>query len=565
MHSMALTVSHIFSIMNPQSTLNAYLAQAVQSNWERPCLTNLGGTTYRYSDVARKIAKLHIAFKEVGLKQGDKIAFCGRNSAELCIAMLASITYGTVTVPILHDFKPDTIHHLICHSDARILFTDSSTWADLEPESMPQIEGAVLITDYSLLYSRSRKLTHARQNLNRLFGDEYPERFSKDNIVYTEPPQQQVAIINYTSGSTGFSKGVMLSYGALWSNLEYCITGLDFLKPGDNMLSMLPLAHMFGLMVELIHTFAKGCHIYLLNRTPSPAVLLSAFAEIKPKLVVAVPLIIEKMVKTKVFPILRRPAMRLLLHMPVVDHKLLDKVKARLENAFGGNMKQLIIGGAGLNQDVEDFLRRIRFPYTVGYGMTECGPLICYAPWNIQRKASCGRVVDRMELRVDSPDPANTPGILWVRGDNLMQGYYKNPEATEAVFKDGWMNTGDICQLDSDGFLYIRGRDKNMILGPSGQNIYPEEIEQKLNNMPYVAESVVIDRDGKLVALIHPDYESTHAQKMSDAEINNIMTQNIAQLNKEIPSYSQVSGFEIRAEEFEKTPKRSIKRYLYTK
>ncbi len=551
--------------MELQSTLNAYLAQAVRSNWDRPCLTNLGGTTYRYSDVGRKIAKLHIAFKEVGLKQGDKIAFCGRNSAELCIAMLASITYGTVTVPILHEFKSDTIHHLICHSDSKILFTDASTWAELEPESMPQIEGAVLITDYSLLYSRSKRLTHARQNLNRLFGDEYPERFSKDNIEYVQPPQDNIAIINYTSGSTGFSKGVMLSYRALWSNLEYCITGLDFLKPGDNMLSMLPLAHMFGLMVELIHTFAKGCHIYLLNRTPSPAVLMSAFAEVKPKLVVAVPLIIEKMVKSKVFPVLRRPAMRLLLHLPVVDTKLLDKVKGRLEAAFGGNMRQLIIGGAGLNEDVEDFLRRIKFPYTVGYGMTECGPLICYAPWDVNRKASCGRAVDRMELRVDSPDPAVTPGILWVRGDNVMDGYYKNPEATQAVFKDGWMNTGDICQLDADGFLYIRGRDKNMILGPSGQNIYPEEIEQKLNNLPYVAESVVVERDGKLVALVHPDYESTHAQKISDAEIKNIMTQNIAQLNKEIPAYSQVSGFEIRAEEFEKTPKKSIKRYLYTK
>ena len=551
--------------MKPQSTLNAYIEQAIRTNWERPALTNLGSVTYRYCDVARKIAKIHIAFRELGLSEGDKIAFCGRNSAELAIAMLAGITYGTVTVPILHDFTPETIHHLVCHCDAKVLFTDSSTWEALNPESMPALEGSVLISDYSLLFSRSKKLERARKNLNKLFGEEFPERFTPDDVKYVSPDPSKTALINYTSGSTGFSKGVMLSYANLWSNLQYCIDGLDFLKPGDTMLSMLPLAHMFGLMVELIHTFAKGCHIYLLTRTPSPAVLLSAFAEVRPKLVVAVPLIIEKMVKTRVFPMLDKPLMKILLHLPVVDHKLLGKVKEKLEGVFGGNMRQIIIGGAGLSKDVESFLRKIEFPYTVGYGMTECGPLICYAPWEVQRPGSCGCCVDRMELRVESPDPSVTPGILWVRGDNVMQGYYKNEEATEAVFKDGWMNTGDICQIDADGFVYIRGRDKNMILGPSGQNIYPEEIEQKLNNMPYVSESLVIDRDNKLVALVHPDYENARAQNMSDEEIADIMRQDIAQLNKEIPSYSQISDLEIHVEEFEKTPKRSIKRYLYTK
>ncbi|MDE6463968.1 MAG: AMP-binding protein [Muribaculaceae bacterium] len=551
--------------MKPQSTLNAYIEQAIRTNWERPALTNLGSVTYRYCDVARKIAKIHIAFRELGLSEGDKIAFCGRNSAELAIAMLAGITYGTVTVPILHDFTPETIHHLVCHCDAKVLFTDSSTWEALNPESMPALEGSVLISDYSLLFSRSKKLERARKNLNKLFGEEFPERFTPDDVKYVSPDPSKTALINYTSGSTGFSKGVMLSYANLWSNLQYCIDGLDFLKPGDTMLSMLPLAHMFGLMVELIHTFAKGCHIYLLTRTPSPAVLLSAFAEVRPKLVVAVPLIIEKMVKTRVFPMLDKPLMKILLHLPVVDHKLLGKVKEKLEGVFGGNMRQIIIGGAGLSKDVETFLRKIEFPYTVGYGMTECGPLICYAPWEVQRPGSCGCCVDRMELRVESPDPSVTPGILWVRGDNVMQGYYKNDEATEAVFKDGWMNTGDICQIDADGFVYIRGRDKNMILGPSGQNIYPEEIEQKLNNMPYVSESLVIDRDNKLVALVHPDYENARAQNMSDQEIADIMRQDIAQLNKEIPSYSQISDLEIHVEEFEKTPKRSIKRYLYTK
>ncbi len=524
----------------------------------------MGSVTYRYCDVARKIAKLHIAFHELGLSKGDKIALCGRNSAELAIAILAGITYGTVTVPILHDFTAETIHHLICHSDSRLLFTDSSTWDSLDPKAMPALEGAFKITDYSLLFSRNKKLEHARRNLNRLFGDSFPERFTPEDVAYPSPDPSETALINYTSGSTGFSKGVMLSYGNLWSNLQYCIDGLDFLKPGDTMLCMLPLAHMFGLMVELIHTFAKGCHIHLLSRTPSPAVLLSAFAEVRPKLVVAVPLIIEKMVKTRIFPMLEKPLMKILLHLPVVDGKLLERVKQGLEQAFGGNMLQLIIGGAGLSKDVETFLRKIKFPYTVGYGMTECGPLICYAPWDIQRPGSCGRCVQRMEMRVDSENPADIPGILWVKGENVMQGYYKNDKATEAIFKDGWMNTGDICQLDPDGFLYIRGRDKNMILGPSGQNIYPEEIEQKLNNMPYVAESIVVDRENKLVALIHPDYDNAHAQNLSDEEIAEIMHQNIVQLNKEIPAYSRISGLEIHPEEFEKTPKRSIKRFLYT-
>lgn len=549
--------------MDHKTNINQYIEQAIRVCWEMPCLTNIGGITYRYMDVARKVAKLHIAFSEVGLKPGDKIAFCGRNSAELCIAMIASLTYGTVTVPILHEFKAETVHHLVRHSDARVLFTDAKTWAELNPEEMPEIEGAVLITDYSLLFSRSEALTHARKNLNRLFGDQFPERFTKENLNYFQPKEDDLAIINYTSGSTGFSKGVMLSYGALYSNLQYCIDGLDFLKPGDNMLSMLPLAHMFGLMVELLHTFVKGCHIYLLNRTPSPAVLLSAFAEVRPKLVVAVPLIIEKMVKSKVFPLLNKPTMKVLLKLPVIDNKILAKVRTRLMDSFGGKLLQLIVGGAGLNAEVETFLRRIKFPITVGYGMTECGPLICYAPWEVQRFASCGRAVDRMELRIDSSDPENVPGVLWVRGANVMQGYYKNDEATEATFRDGWMNTGDICQMDADGFLYIRGRDKNMILGPSGQNIYPEEIEQKLNNLPFVAECVVVDRDNKLIALIYPDFEAAKAKKMTDSELIDIMKQNIVALNKEIPAYSRVSDFELRTEEFEKTPKRSIKRFMY--
>jgi long-chain acyl-CoA synthetase len=550
--------------MKEQKTLNGYLAQAIRDNWDTPALTDFRGITYQYRDVAHKIAKLHILFEESGLKPGDKIAFCGRNCAEWAIAVLASLTYGTVAVPILHDFKPDNIHHLVNHSESRLFFADAATWDNLDPDTMGKLDGAVLINDYSLLLSRNKKLTKARENLNRLFGERYPERFSAADVSYPEYEGSQLALINYTSGSTGFSKGVMLSYGNLWSNLQFCIDGLTFLKAGDGMVSMLPLAHMYGLMVEFIHTFAKGCHIYFLTRTPSPQIIMEAFAQVRPKLIVAVPLIIEKIVKTRIFPLLEKPLMKLAMHLPFVDNKLLEKIKEQLEKAFGGQLKEIIIGGAGLNADVEAFLRRIKFPFTVGYGMTECGPLIGYCPWDKQRPASCGLLAPRMEGRVDTDDPEKTPGVLWVRGANVMLGYYKNPEATEAVMgADGWMNTGDICNIDADGYLYIRGRDKNMILGPSGQNIYPEEIEQKLNNMPYVAESIIIGNDGRLTALIYPDIENAGKQGIAEGELQKIMQENISALNKELPSYSQISGLKIFHEEFEKTPKRSIKRYLY--
>ena len=541
-----------------------YLAASIRQNWENPALSDFQGASYLYKDVARKIAKLHILFEHAGLEPGDKIAYCGRNSAQWAIALLASLTYGTVAVPILQDFKPETIHHLVCHSDARLLFVDAHTWDHLDPDSMPDLLGAVLIDDYSLLLSRRKNLTDARENLNRLFGDKYPDRFAAEDVKYFDDTDDRLALINYTSGSTGFSKGVMLTYGNLRSNLQYCIDGLDFLYPGDNAVCMLPLAHMFGLMVDLIHTFSKGCHIYFLTRTPSPKILLELFAHVRPKLIVAVPLILEKIIKTRVFPTLEKPLMKVLMHIPGIDSILLKKIKTRLIDVFGGNLLEVIIGGAGLNKDVEKFLRRIQFPYTVGYGMTECGPLIAYAQWDIQRPGSCGRVVDRMQIRVDSPDPVNTPGVLWVKGGNVMQGYYKNPEATESTFdKDGWMNTGDICSVDADGFIYIRGRDKNMILGPSGQNIYPEEIEQKLNNLPMVSESLVVDRDGKLVALIHPDMDAVRRQGLSAKDIEDIMARNIKTLNTELPGYSHVSDFKIYDEEFEKTPKRSIRRYLY--
>lgn len=550
--------------MKAQTNINSYILQALTDNRDRLALTDFQGVSFQYGDVARKIAKLHILFEQAGLRRGDKIALCGRNCAQWAVALLASLTYGTVAVPILHDFKPDNIHHLVAHSDARLLFTDEHTWENLDTALMPALEGVVLIKDYSLLFSKSTRLTKARENLNRLFGERYPERFSPQTLKVFIPKPDELALINYTSGSTGFSKGVMLTYGNLWSNLQFCIDGLTFLLPGDNMICMLPLAHMYGLMVELLHTFVKGCHIYFLTRTPSPKVIMGAFAEVRPKLIIAVPLILEKIVKTRIFPVLDKPLMKFLLMLPYVDDKVLARVREKMMDVFGGNLQEMIIGGAGLNKDVESFLRRIRFPYTVGYGMTECGPLITYSPWDVQRPGSCGCLAPRMECRIDSQDPLTTPGVLWVRGQNVMKGYYKNPEATADVMdKDGWMNTGDICQTDPDGFLYIRGRDKNMILGPSGQNIYPEEIEQQLNNMPYVAESLVVSRQGKLVALVYPDMDAVSREGISEERLRAIMDENLGKLNAALPGYSQIAELKIHHEEFEKTPKRSIKRYLY--
>ena len=553
--------------MKLQDNLIDYIQESIREHWDLPALTNFKGQSFQYSTVARKISKLHIMFEAAGIKKGDKIALCGRNSAHWATACLAILTYGAVAVPILHEFKPDMVHHLVNHSEARILFVDSAANENLDRDAMPNLEGAILTGDYSLLMSRNPRLTEAREHLNELFGHRYPERFTREDVKYERRDPDEVVLINYTSGSTGFSKGVMLTERSLWSNLHYCVSHLEFLKAGHNLICMLPLAHMYGLMVELIHPFAKGCHINFLTRTPSPKIIIDAFADVKPVLIVAVPLIIEKIIKTRVFPLLEKPYMKLLLRVPFVDDRLLVKIKDKLKQVFGGNCQEMIIGGAGLNKDVETFLRRIQFPFTVGYGMTECGPLIAYAHWDVQRPQSCGRLVDRMEAYVDSPDPQSVPGVLWVRGDNVMKGYYKNPEATASVFnKDGWMNTGDICQIDPDGFIYIRGRSKNLILGPSGQNIYPEEIEQKLNNMPYVGESLVIDSgNGKLRALIHPDFDNAEKMGLTTKEVDEQMRRNVDQLNTELPAYSKISETKIMYDEFEKTPKRSIKRYLYMK
>ena len=550
--------------MQHQDSLNAYILQSVRDNWEQLALTDFNGVSFQYKDVARKIAKLHLLFEHAGVGPGDRVAICGRNSAQWAVAFLGIITYGAVAVPILNEFKPDNIHHLVSHSEAKLLFADAAVWENLDSDCMSQILGAIQISDYSLMMSRSEALTHARANLNRFFGEKYPERFDVGcfDVALTKPGD--LALINYTSGSTGFSKGVMLPERSLWSNVEFTIDRLDFLQPGDGVVCMLPLAHMYGLTVELLHPFVKGCHINFLTRTPSPRVIMEAFASVKPKMIVSVPLIIEKIIKTKVFPLLDKPMMKLLMHVPFVDNHLLAKIKARLADTFGGNVVEIIIGGAALNKDVEEFLRRIEFPFTVGYGMTECAPLLTYCYWSDQRPHSCGKMVDGMEARIASKDAANVPGVLFVRGDNVMKGYYKNPEATaEALDNKGWLNTGDVCTIDADGYVYIRGRDKSMILGPSGQNIYPEEIEVKLNNLPLVGESIAVDRDGRIVALVHPDYDQGRKLGLTEAETEKKVMANLPVLNKMLPAYSRVSAFEIHRDEFEKTPKHSIRRFIY--
>lgn len=551
--------------MDRKATLNEYILQSITSNWELPALTDFDGVSYSYKDVARKITKLHIIFERCGLKSGDKLAICGRNSAQWSVAFLGALTYGVVAVPILNEFKPDMIHHLVNHSESKLLFTDSGVWENLDSESMEGLIGAFNLSDFSLLLSRDEMLTDSRNRLNELFGKKFPERFtSADFKVVAIDDPDELMMINYTSGSTGFSKGVMLSGRNLWSNVQFTIDGIHFLSSGDNIVSMLPLAHMYGLVVELLHPFVKGCHIHFLTRMPSPRVIMDAFSRVRPKLIVSVPLIIEKIIKTKVFPLLDKPLMKILMHVPFVDDRLLSRIKQQLSATFGGQLEEMIIGGAALNKDVELFLRKIDFPFTVGYGMTECAPLISYAPWREARKGSCGRIVDRMTGRVENPDPETGAGIIWVKGENVMKGYFKNSDATAACMdKDGWLCTGDIGVIDGDNFIYLRGRDKNMILGPSGQNIYPEEIEQKLNNLPYVLESLVIEDHGKLIGLVVPDYELMSSEGVDLAKLPAIMEENLKTLNESVPAYSRLKTLEMRSEEFEKTPKRSIRRYLY--
>ncbi len=546
-----------------QTSLIQYFEESIRKHWDLPALSDFKGVTYKYSDVARKIEKLHLLFHAADIAKGDKIAISGKNSSHWAISFLATITYGAVAVPILHEFKADNVHHIVNHSEAKCLLVGEAVWENLNETMMPQLNVILAIETFEVLKTTLDAVKQARTRLNQLFGEKYPNRFTPNNINYTKDRPNELALINYTSGSTGFSKGVMLSYGNLWSNIKFCHENLDFLKKGDNAISMLPMAHMYGLTVELLNPIAKGCHVHLLTRTPSPKIIMEAFATVKPKLIVAVPLILEKIIKTRVFPLLDKPLVKLMMMVPFIDQQLLSKVKEQLNATFGGQLEEIIIGGAALNKEVELFLRKIEFPYTVGYGMTECAPLISYSPWHEASFTSCGKVVERMEVKIASPNAENI-GELHVKGDNVMMGYYKNEEATAACLQpDGWLNTGDLATIDDKGFIYLKGRSKNMILSASGQNIYPEEIEDKLNNMPYVNECLVIDQEGKITALIYPDLENATKSGIADEALTQLMEENRINLNKELPSYSQIARVKMFYEEFEKTPKRSIKRYLY--
>lgn len=547
-------------------SLNRIIEEAIKNNWNLMALSDLGGgLSYKYSEIAENVAKLHILFRASGMKTGDKVAICGKNSSSWMVVFMACLTYGAVAVPILHEFKPESIHNLVNHCDAKMLFTDPAIWEKLNPEKLPNLAGAMFITESGLPLARSKSLTKAHENLNELFGEKYPEEFGPDDVSYHRDSPDELAIINYTSGSTGTPKGVMLPYRSIWSNIRYSIDDLDFLKPGDGMVNMLPLGHLYGMVIESLHPIVKGCHCFYLTKAPSPAIILKAFAQVKPKLVITVPLVLEKIIKSKVFPQLQKPLMRFLLALPVVKGRILSKVREKLIGVFGGNLVEIIIGGAPLNAEVEKFLYEIKFPITVGYGMTECGPLITYAPPEDSRPHTVGRIVDRMQIKIDSPDPQHIPGNIYVKGDNVMQGYYKNDKATKEAFPedDGWMNTGDMGTIAADGMISINGRSKTMILGPTGQNIYPEEIEQSVNNIPYVNESLVIDDKGKLIALIHPDFEAAEKDGLDRKALEAVLDRELKAVNKHLESYNRLSGLRIMDQEFEKTPKRSIKRFLY--
>ena len=537
---------------------------SIKNHWDLPAFSDYEGHTYHYKDVARRIEKFHIILEHAGIKKGDKVALVGRNSSNWAICFFGILAYGAVAVPILHDFKPDNIHHIVNHSESKAVLAANSNWENMNDAKMPDVKLFMMLDNFSVIKSKNKETFTVRERINEYFGKKYPRSFTSADVKYHVEKPEELAVLNYTSGTTSFSKGVMIPYRSLWSNTQYAYDNIPFIHAGDNFVCMLPMAHMYGLAFEILNGINKGCHIHFLTRTPSPRIIAESFMNIKPTLILAVPLIIEKIIKSKVFPELEKPLTRFLLKVPFIEKKLLEIVAAKLTASFGGNFKQIVIGGAGLNKDVENFLRSINFQYTVGYGMTECGPLIAYEQWDTYKAGSCGRVVDRMEAKIDSEDPVNTVGEILVRGTNVMLGYYKNPEATKSCFtKDGWLRTGDLGTIDEDGFIYIKGRSKTMILGPSGQNIYPEEIEQQLNNMAYVAESLIVSQNGKLVALIYPDWEQVDKQGIDHNKIEILMQENIKDLNELLPGYSKISGIKMYQEEFEKTPKRSIKRYLY--
>lgn len=547
-------------------SVNSLIEKSIIDNWDLDALTDYKGITLQYKDVARKIEKLHILFENSGVVKGDRIALCGRNSASWAVAFLATLTYGAVAVPVLHEFTADQIHNIVNHSEAKLLFVGDVVATQIDPTKMPNLEGIIYIPDYSLVISRTDKLTYAREHLNELFGKRYPKAFRQQHVnYYKELSPNELAMINYTSGTTGFSKGVMLPYRALWGNMDFAEQVIGkYIKKGANTISILPMAHMYGMSFEFLFEFMHGCHVFYLTRVPSPAIIAQAFKDVKPAIVIAVPLVIEKIIRKRVFPKIQNNKMRLLLKMPGISKKVKHKIYEQVYEAFGGNLYEIIIGGAALNQEIEAFLKDIDFPFTVGYGATECAPIISYSDYKEFVPTSCGKEVVHMEVKIDSEDPQHVAGEILARGMNVMLGYYKNEEATaQTIDKEGWYHTGDLGLMDKDGNIFIKGRSKNMLLGANGQNIYPEEIEDKINSLPLVLESVVIQRDQKLVALIHPDFDEVHNMGLSDDDLLTLMEQNKQTLNATLPAYCKISAIKIQEDEFEKTPKKSIKRYLY--
>ena len=540
-----------------------YIEQSIIKNWDKDSLTDYKGITLQYKDVARKIAKFHIVLESAGIQPGDKIAVCGRNSAHWAVTFLATITYGAVIVPILHEFKADNIHNIVNHSEAKLLFVGDQAWENLNEDAMPLLEGIASLTDFSSLVSRNEKLTYAFEHRNAIYGQRYPKNFRPEHICYRKDRPEELAIINYTSGTTGYSKGVMLPYRSIWSNVAYCFEMLP-VKPGDHIVSMLPIGHVFGMVYDFLYGFSAGAHIYFLTRMPSPKIISQSFSEIKPRVISCVPLIVEKIIKKDILPKVDSKIGKLLLKVPIVNDKIKSLARQAAMEIFGGNFDEIIIGGAPFNAEVEAFLKKIGFPYTIAYGMTECGPIICSSRWDTLKLASCGKATTRMEVRIDSPDPKTHAGEIVCRGANMMLGYYKNPEATAQIIDvNGWLHTGDLGVMDEEGYVTVRGRSKNMLLTSSGQNIYPEEIESKLNNMPYVAESLIVLQHDKLVALIYPDFDDAFAHGLQQNDIQKAMEVNRVELNQQLPNYCQISKIKIHFEEFEKTAKKSIKRFMY--
>ena len=549
--------------MELEQSFIALIEQSIKTNWYLNALTDYKGITLQYRDVARKIEKIHILLENAGIEKGDKIAICGRNSAHWTVTYLAVITYGAVVVPILHEFKADQVHNIVNHSEARLLFVGDQIWENLSEAAMPHLEGIIELKDFGVPVSRSEKLAYARDHLNEIFGHKFPCRFRPDDISYEKEKSEDLAIINYTSGTTGYSKGVMLPYRSILSNVLYCKEKIG-LKAGDSVVSMLPLGHVFGMTFDFLYGFTAGAHLWFLTRMPSPKIIAESFAEIRPRVIACVPLIVEKIFKKNILPKVDNKLGKLLLHVPIISDKIKELIKQKAMEVFGGNFIEIIIGGAPFNAEVEAFLKMIDFPYTIAYGMTECGPIICHSHWTELKLASCGKVAARMEAKVLSPNPSAIAGELVCRGANLMLGYYKNEEATRQVIDtEGWLHTGDMATIDENGNVFIKGRCKNLLLTSSGQNIYPEEIESKLNNMPYVSESLIILQQDKLVGLIYPDSDDAFAHGLNQSDLVRVMEENRLELNKQLPAFSQIARFKLYPEEFEKTAKKSIKRFLY--